>query len=173
MSDKRGYSLHRTERDEHVGRFPTLEPLQDVCDLTVLERTPGGSDLPDVACEYVLPEQDCVCITGTAVSNKSLPRLLELSRSAYTVLVGPSFPLSGVWIDYGVDMLAGTVVTDTGGARHAAQEGAHRRLFSDGVVKVEFTADMIHRARAAVGRDRRLAATPAQSLRRHASASQA
>ena len=95
-----------------VGHFPHLEPLSDHCTLTILERHPSGGDLPDQACEYLLPRQDCVCITGSAVSNKTLPRLLELSRDAYVVLVGPSVPLTTMWFDYGVDLLAGTVVLD-------------------------------------------------------------
>ena len=68
---------------------------------------------PTRPCEYLLGRQDCVCITGSAVSNKTLPRLLELSRDAYVVLVGPSVPLTTMWFDYGVDLLAGTVVLDT------------------------------------------------------------
>ena len=48
-----------------VGRFPTLEPIIDVCDVTTLERQPTGGDLPDPASEFLLAEQDCVCIAGT------------------------------------------------------------------------------------------------------------
>ena len=66
-----------------VGHFPHLEPLRERCKLTVLERRPLGGDLPDQAAEYTLSRQDCVCITGSTVTNKTLPRLLELSRSAY------------------------------------------------------------------------------------------
>ena len=73
-----------------VGHFPHLEPLGERCTLTILERRPSGGDLPDQACEYLLGRQDCVCITGSAVTNKTLPRLLELSRDAYVVLVGPA-----------------------------------------------------------------------------------
>jgi len=129
-----------------VGGFPTLGPLRAVCDLTVLERQRAPGDLPDSACEAVLPRQDCVCITATAVVNKTLPRLLELSRDAFTVLIGPSLPLSPVWFDYGVDLLAGTVIDDHALARRAAQEGAHRRLFVSGVTKVEIGPEDVVRA---------------------------
>jgi uncharacterized protein (DUF4213/DUF364 family) len=98
-----------------------------------LERRPELGDTPDPACEYLLPRQDCVCITGTAVTNKTLPRLLQLSRSAYTVLVGPSVPLSRVWFDHGVDLVAGAVVTDPDGVRRCVMEGAHRRVFREGL----------------------------------------
>jgi len=123
-----------------VGRFPHLEPLSERCRLTVLERRPSGGDLPDQACEYLLGEQDCVCITGSAVSNKTLPRLLELSRDAFVVLVGPSVPLTPVWFDYGVDLLAGTVVLDAAGALPAVQQGGRRSLFGDSLAMVELEA---------------------------------
>jgi uncharacterized protein (DUF4213/DUF364 family) len=123
-----------------VGHFPHLEPLSDRCDLTILERRPSGGDLPDQACEYMLPRQDCVCITGSTVSNKTLPRLLELSKDAYVVLVGPSVPLTPLWFDYGVDLLAGTVVLDSAVALGAVQQGGRRSLFGSSLAMVELDA---------------------------------
>lgn len=123
-----------------VGHFPHLEPLSDQCSLTILERHPSGGDLPDQAAEYILPRQDCVCITGSTVSNKTLPRLLELSRDAYVVLVGPSVPLTTMWFDYGVDLLAGTVVLDPAAALGAVQQGGRRSVFGDSLAMVEIEA---------------------------------
>jgi uncharacterized protein (DUF4213/DUF364 family) len=123
-----------------VGHFPHLEPLGDHCTLTILERHPSGGDLPDQACEYLLPRQDCVCITGSTVSNKTLPRLLELSRNAYVVLVGPSVPFTPMWFDYGVDLLAGTIVLDPAVALGAVQQGGRRSLFGDSLAMVELEA---------------------------------
>jgi len=124
-----------------VGHFPHLEPLREHCKLTVLERQPLAGDLPDQAGEYLLAHQDCVCITGTTVANKTLPRLLELSRSAYVVLVGPSVPLTPSLFDYGVDLLAGTVVLDAGTALNSVQQGGRRSLFGDSLAMVELEAD--------------------------------
>jgi len=124
-----------------VGRFPGLAPLESRCRLVVLERDPSGADLPDQACEYVLAHQDCVVITGSAIANKTVPRLLELSRAAYVVLVGPSVPLVPMWFDYGVDLLAGSVVVDPEAVARAVRQGAHRRGFDDAVVRVEITAE--------------------------------
>jgi uncharacterized protein (DUF4213/DUF364 family) len=73
-----------------IGHFPSVDVLASRCRLVVLERRPELGDLPDPACEDLLPEQDLVCITGASATNKTLPRLLALSRNAYTVLVGPS-----------------------------------------------------------------------------------
>ena len=115
-----------------VGHFPGLEQLADHCRLVILERNPREGDLPDFAAEYVLPEQDYVFITGTALVNKTLPRLLELSARAQVVLVGPSVPLTPLWFEWGVDILAGCVVTDAARVWAAARQGAGRRSFESG-----------------------------------------
>lgn len=95
-----------------VGRFAYLEErLRGLCDLYVLERRPGESDLPDTACEYLLPEMDTVVITGSALANKTLPRLLELSRRAFTVVSGPSTPMHPALFDLGADALCGLCLT--------------------------------------------------------------
>ena len=109
-----------------VGRFPDLDTLTEVCRLTVLERAPGPNDLPDPACEYVLPEQDYVFITATALTNKTLPRLLQLSRNALVFLVGPSTPFAPFLFEHGIHTLAGTVVVEPESVWRAAQEGAAR-----------------------------------------------
>lgn len=120
-----------------VGRFPDLNVLTDVCRLTVLERNPGDDDLPDPACEYILPEQDYVFITATSIINKTMPRLLELSRNASVFLVGPSTPFAPLLFSHGIDTLAGTVVIEPGSVLQAAQEGAARSVFDHGAQMVK------------------------------------
>ena len=66
-------------------------------------RSPG--DYPDSACEYLLPEMDFTIITGSAFINKTLPRLLQLSRHA--VILWPSTPMSRSILDYGAKELSG------------------------------------------------------------------
>lgn len=47
--------------------------------------------MPDTACEELLPEADVVVVTGTAIANKTIDRVLELSRGAREIgVVGPS-----------------------------------------------------------------------------------
>jgi uncharacterized protein (DUF4213/DUF364 family) len=130
-----------------IGRFPDLDVLNDICQLVVLERSPGANDLPDPACEYVLPEQDFVFITATALTNKTLPRLLQLSRNASVFLVGPSTPFAPLLFDHGIHTLAGTVVTEPESVWRAAQEGAARGVFEHG-------AQMVQVSRQDVGRDK-------------------
>ncbi len=78
----------------------------------ILERSPKPGDYPDTACDYLLPKCDLVIITGSSLINKSLPHLLELCRGAYTILTGPSVPLCPALLDFGIDRLAGLVVTE-------------------------------------------------------------
>jgi len=132
-----------------IGHFPHLEPLRERCRLSVLERRPSAGDLPDQACEYLLAQQDCVCITGSALTNRTLPRLLELSRDAYVALVGPSVPLTPLWFEYGVDLLAGSVVLSHDDAIAAVQQGARRSLFGRSLSTVEIEAGQWEASRAA------------------------
>lgn len=112
-----------------VGHFPGLDrALGDVCRLIVLERAPQEGDFPDTAAEYLLPDQDVVFITGSALANKTLPRLLQLSRRAWTVLVGPSTPLAPVLHDYGVDCLSGSVLPGPIAANRSRLPSARRSV---------------------------------------------
>jgi uncharacterized protein (DUF4213/DUF364 family) len=117
-----------------IGHFPHLErTLGDVCELSVLEKRPVSGDYPDSACEFLLPHQDLVFATGVTVINKTLPRLLDLSRKTGLILVGPSVPLSSRLFDFGVRDLQGFVVTDPALCRAAITgENAGVCLFDAG-----------------------------------------
>jgi uncharacterized protein (DUF4213/DUF364 family) len=96
-----------------IGHFFQLEEtLGKVCDLSILEKQPRPGDYPDSACEFLLPSQDFVFATGVTLINKTLPRLLELSRHTGIILAGPSVPLAPPLFDWQVRDLQGFVVTD-------------------------------------------------------------
>ena len=108
-----------------IGHFSQgIKALSPFADLTVIERDPRTSDLPDTACEYVLPEMDAVFITGMTVANKTLPRLLDLAAHARVYLVGPSVPCApevfGNWVQH----IATSRVTDVDLAFELASIGA-------------------------------------------------
>jgi uncharacterized protein (DUF4213/DUF364 family) len=131
----------RNKKVAVVGHFPGLDVLSGICELTILERNPGEEDLPDPACEYVLPEQDYVFITATALLNKTFPRLLELSRNASVFLVGPSTPFAPLLFNHGVNTLAGTVVLEPESVWSSAQEGAARAIFEHGALMVQVSRE--------------------------------
>lgn len=101
-----------------VGMFPRIEEIREVAkELWILEMDQRLIDtsrgiLPSTASEFKIPESDLVVITGSTLVNKSMGRLLGLCREAYTIILGPSTPLSDVLFDYGADMLAGVEVTN-------------------------------------------------------------
>ncbi|MBR5343238.1 MAG: hypothetical protein IK149_05020 [Oscillospiraceae bacterium] len=77
----------------------------------VMDREEKPGALPDSACEYYLPSCDLVIITGSAAINKTMPRLLELSRLAEVILVGPSVSCCPGLLQLGIDRLNGRVIT--------------------------------------------------------------
>lgn len=122
-----------------IGHFPNLEKLADICELSILERIPQRGDFPDPACEYILPQQDFVFITGTTLINKTLPRLLQLSSNAFVVVVGPSTPMTPALFKHGINMLAGTVVTEPEKVWTMLKEGGGSDFFNNGALMVKIT----------------------------------
>ncbi len=114
-----------------IGRYPGLDEFAAAhdLDLTVLERQPGVNDLPDSACEYLLPQAEWVFITATSIPNKTFPRLAELSRNAVTVLMGPTTPWLPELYHFGIDYLAGVDVIDAESLRNTVSEGGGVRIF--------------------------------------------
>lgn len=119
-----------------VGHFPYLEQqLAPVCDLTILERAPQRGDYPDTACEYLIPDQDYLFVTGMTLVNKTLPRLLQLAGEHCRVaLVGPSVPVAPVLFSYGADNLSSFCVVDPDKLDDLVRRGATLEIFSAGVM---------------------------------------
>ena len=97
-----------------IGHFPYLENLfEPVCDLSIISWNPLEGDYPFSAIEYLLPECDYVYITSASITDKTLPRILELSKNARRVtIVGPSTPLTPVLFNYGISELSGLIIKD-------------------------------------------------------------
>lgn len=101
-----------------IGAFPFIDKLRSTArELYVLELNQSLLDIkrgiiPETAADFVIPDCDLLVITGSAIVNKSMERLLSLARKgkAYTIILGPSTVFSSVMFDYGADMLAGSVV---------------------------------------------------------------
>lgn len=116
-----------------IGRYPGLERLQADVELTVIERRPGGDDLPDPASEYCIADADWVFVTASSITNKTFPRLAELARDARLVLMGPTTPWLGALREFGVDYLAGVRVSDPLALQATVAEGGGTRIFDTGV----------------------------------------
>ncbi len=89
----------------------TRESFRDARNLYIMDREEKQGALPDSACEFFLPLCDLVIITGSAAINKTLPRLLELSKNARVILTGPSVSCCPALLQIGIDRLHGRVIT--------------------------------------------------------------
>ena len=113
-----------------IGHFMHLEGILTKADVYIIEKRTEVGEYPEAACEYLLPEM--VFITGSAFVNKTMPRLLALSRKAHTVVIGPSTTMSDVLFDYGADEVSGLMITDPAAAIHTAVFNGNRNIFRCG-----------------------------------------
>ncbi|MGA3092761.1 MAG: DUF364 domain-containing protein [Terriglobales bacterium] len=127
-----------------IGHFFGLERVAAVCELSILERRPEAGDLPDPACEYILRDQDFVIMTATTLINKTMPRLLQLSRQARVIVAGPSTPLSPILLEHGVELLGGLIVHDQDLAWKTVGEGGRHELFDSGARMVKVSRNPVH-----------------------------
>ena len=90
----------------------TAQDFRCAKQLYVMDREEKAGALPDSACEYYLPQCDLVIITGSAAINKTMPRLLELSRNAEVILTGPSVSCCPELHGLGIHRLNGRVIIE-------------------------------------------------------------
>lgn len=108
-----------------IGHFPRLGRLGEEAEVAVLERAArSDDDLPDTACEYLLPGCDVAVVTGMALENKTMPRLLELAGAPLCCVVGPTSTMCRPLLEAGADLVAGSLVADPELARAVVVCGA-------------------------------------------------
>lgn len=107
-----------------IGHFPHVDRIAEYANVTVLERNcTDAMDTPDPGCEYIIPKTDFLFMTGVTIINKTAPRLLDLSKNATTIMVGPSVIPSPFVFEWGVETLAGSIVADPEKAKFAVKTG--------------------------------------------------
>ncbi len=111
-----------------VGNFPFVPRVAETArELWVFERPadPDRHQLDEAKMPEVLPMADIAGITGTSLINHTLDGILTMLRpDCFTVLIGPTTPLSPLLFDHGVDVLAGSVVTDPEKTLACVSQGA-------------------------------------------------
>jgi len=110
-----------------VGRFPLNDRIAEAAGRAYfLEIEPQEGELPSEAAEEVIPASDIVVITATALINKTLPHLLELSAEATTIVLGPSTPMNDVLFRHGADILGGVRVADADALINSVMQGVKK-----------------------------------------------
>lgn len=109
-----------------VGHFPFVKDVKAKAkNCWVLEKRDIAGDLPASAAKEVIPQCDMVAVTGTALINHSMEQILSLvPKKAFTIVLGPSTPLSPIWFNYPVDAYSGTLISDEERAVKCVQQGA-------------------------------------------------
>ncbi|MDY0187274.1 MAG: DUF364 domain-containing protein [Syntrophus sp. (in: bacteria)] len=109
-----------------IGHFPSLDALaREVKNLWIIEKRPRAGDYPEERGNDLIPQSDIVVISSTTLINKTLSGILGLCRKgSVKMLLGPSTPLSEVLFDYGIDVLAGSAVTEKESVLKSVSEGA-------------------------------------------------
>jgi uncharacterized protein (DUF4213/DUF364 family) len=116
-----------------IGRYPGIERYAGQINFTIIERQPIASDFPDPACEFLLPHADWVFLTASSITNKTFPRLAELSQYATTVLMGPTVQWLPELHEFAIDYLAGIEIIDPIKLFRITQEGGGVSIFENAV----------------------------------------
>lgn len=111
------------------GHFPYLEEIRGKARrLSVFELNPVEGELSLDKVPEVLPDADVVAITSNSVINHTLEDILpHLNPKAFSVLVGPSTPLSPVLFEAGFDLLAGVRILDEAALMQTISQAAQFR----------------------------------------------
>lgn len=108
-----------------VGHFPFVPAVRQRAErLDVLELETGAGDLPAERAPDVIPQADVVAITGSSLLNHTFDDLIPLCPpEAFVLVLGGSTPLSPIFFDLGVDVVAGTRVGDIPGTLATISQG--------------------------------------------------
>ncbi len=90
-----------------IGKFPVINQLRNLgCKIYAFEQKSIPGFLPIEKEKELIPKCELVIITGTAFVNGTLDYILGLSKG-YTIIVGPTSPVTEVLFNYNVDIVAG------------------------------------------------------------------
>ena len=112
-----------------VGHFPFISRIRKHArEVWVIEKNPKEGDFGEGEADNLIPEADVVALTGTALTNHTIERLLGLCNpGAFIIVLGDTAPMCATLFDYGVDAISGTRVVDHETALACVSQGANFR----------------------------------------------
>jgi uncharacterized protein (DUF4213/DUF364 family) len=142
--DPRHFKPYRipTAKDKRivvVGDFHFTEHLKTIAlDVCVVEKNRETGDY--TGSEQAFSNADVALITGDAVLDHTLESLLKLAGPCYTIVYGPSTPLSPILFKYGADQLVGIRVRDEAAAKRCITDGMRNLSECPGMAPVVMEA---------------------------------
>jgi uncharacterized protein (DUF4213/DUF364 family) len=94
-----------------VGDFPFLEKIRpQLKNLWVINKPPweGGEGVKEAG--RFLPRAEVAALSASSFINRTAESLLSLCPRAYTIILGPTAPLSPILFQHGVDAISGALV---------------------------------------------------------------
>ncbi len=122
-----------------IGHFPFVDDLRGVAkNLWVIEKWQQPGDHPAEDAERFLPQSDMVAISSTTLINHTLEGLLPLCPAhSFKMLLGPTTPMTKILFSHGIDVISGSMVTDTDMALTYIKQGANfRQLKRSGAIRL-------------------------------------
>ena len=97
-----------------VGEFPFVKDLKNLAkELYVFERKSGPDFLNEEDMPEYLPRSEVAVITGTSIFNHSFINITKhIKPETYTVVLGPSTPLTTLLFEYNINLIGGVLVKD-------------------------------------------------------------
>jgi uncharacterized protein (DUF4213/DUF364 family) len=122
-----------------LGNFPRVRQLREnnqFKSLSVFElRPPDETYFTEKDYERILPHADVVLFTAVALINHTIFDFYKYIEKSFKILTGPSAPLYSGFLDFGIDAVCGSVVTDEEEARRSLSQGSSYR-YAKGIQKV-------------------------------------
>ena len=113
-----------------VGDFPFTQWLsKQVKTLHLFELRKVAGAAPMDQWDAILGRCKVLGLTGTTLLTRAMATYLKKAPQAYTVVIGPTTPISPVLFSYGVDVLAGSRIVNPGPVFEGIRQGQSFREF--------------------------------------------
>lgn len=122
-----------------IGHFPFVDDLKGIAkNLWVIEKWQKPGDYPEEDASQYLPQSDVIAISSTTLINHTIEDLLSLCpKRSFTMLLGPTTPMTSIIFDHGIDMISGSLVIDQTLALTCIKQGANfRQLKRSGAIRL-------------------------------------
>ncbi|MBL6864122.1 MAG: hypothetical protein ISQ90_04980 [Rhodospirillales bacterium] len=93
-----------------IGRFPGLSKY--ISNARIIEKEPRTGEYGIEDTNKLISDSEGVVITSSTLINKTIGPILESAKDKFVCLIGPSTPLAPSLFKLGINVLAGTLVTD-------------------------------------------------------------